>query len=66
MNGDKFLTLFGSPAAPQVEGDDYLETAYAEGYLKLGGVKPVGEDEAQPREREQQEALFLAAIIGSL
>ena len=66
MNGDKFLTLFGSPAAPEVEGDNDLETAYAQGFLKLGGVKPVGEDEAQPTEREQQEALFLAAIIASL
>ena len=63
MSDDKFVTLFGSPATPELEGNNELEAAYAHGFLRLNDVKSVSDDEAQVEERERlQQAILLMAI----
>jgi hypothetical protein len=62
MNDDKFVTLFGSSATPELEGNNELEAAYAHGFLRLNDVKSVSDDEAQVEERERLQAILLMAI----
>jgi hypothetical protein len=57
---DRFVTLFASPATPQPEGMNELETAYAHGFLRLNDVRSVSDDEAQIEERAQLQALMIA------
>jgi hypothetical protein len=64
MIDDNFVTLFGSSANPELEGNNELEAARAHGFLRLNDVKSVSDDEAQLKEREQQEVLFM--LIASL
>jgi hypothetical protein len=64
MNDDNFVTLFGSSAGAEFEGNNELEAARAHGFLMLNDVKSVSGDEAQLKEREQQEVLFM--LIASL
>jgi hypothetical protein len=58
MTDDKLVTLFGSPATPELEGNNDLEAARTDGFLRLNDVESVSEDEAQIKEREQLQALI--------
>ena len=63
MSDDKFVTLFGSPATPELEGNNELEAAYAHGFLRLNDAKAVSEEEAQRiKDREQLQAI-IAVIL---
>ena len=64
LNDDKFVTLFGSPATPELEGNNELESALAQGFLRLNDVKSVSDDDAQIKEREQLQAMI--TLIASL
>ena len=64
MNDDKLVTLFGSPATPELEGNNELEAARVHGFLRLNDVKSVSDNEGQIKEREQLEAMI--TVIASL
>ncbi len=64
MNDDKFVTLFGSPAAPELASNNELEAALTHGYLRLNDVKSVSDDEPQIKERERLQAMI--TVIAAL
>jgi hypothetical protein len=62
MSEDKFVTLFGSPVTPELEGNNELEAARAYGFLRLNEVKFVSDDEAEIKEREHLQAIMDASF----